>query len=256
MGNSSSHLNKLSHGSVHPHVHGELLSNHFANSDANGSSPRAWGTLLRAAREVREERFIPTCMGNSTKNVRVSGSYPVHPHVHGELGLIPGEIDSCVGSSPRAWGTPVLKPCYRIESRFIPTCMGNSLASASVAYWIPVHPHVHGELTSPGRLPGRSHGSSPRAWGTRRRGCRRQRRDRFIPTCMGNSRGPRGRRRAGSVHPHVHGELIASARGLRGEGGSSPRAWGTPPAKSRLRGKWRFIPTCMGNSQCQHHRAR
>jgi len=49
----------------------------------------------------------------------------------------------------------------------------------------------------------------------------------FIPTYMGNAAGclPRSSRRA--VHPHVHGERISRLWDRCGQGGSSPRTWGT-----------------------------
>jgi len=72
--------------------------------------------------------------------------------------------------------------------------------------------------------------------------------DRFIPTCMGNSNQAGGRTNSNAVHPHVHGELRAISR-LRAAGtGSSPRAWGTLPPSAPHPASPRFIPTCMGNS--------
>jgi len=73
---------------------------------------------------------------------------------------------------------------------------------------------------------------------------------RFIPTCMGNSRGPRSRRLLRAVHPHVHGELGIPPSIRSGGLGSSPRAWGTQQRPRLDRRPARFIPTCMGNS-CQ-----
>ncbi len=91
-----------------------------------------------------------------------------------------------------------------------------------------VHPHSRGELalsTWRCRLPA---GSSPLAWGTRRR-----------------LRAPRA---AISVHPHSRGELprilYRAPEGL----GSSPLAWGTPWAARLRQASTRFIPTRVGNS--------
>ena len=65
MGNSSMVLSPVSRSSVHPHVHGELLSVGYTRNDIFGSSPRAWGTQCIDTHIIGNNRFIPTCMGNS-----------------------------------------------------------------------------------------------------------------------------------------------------------------------------------------------
>ena len=45
MGNSVYRLSVPAILSVHPHVHGKLMGQMMAQNVANGSSPRAWGTL-------------------------------------------------------------------------------------------------------------------------------------------------------------------------------------------------------------------
>ena len=131
-----------------------------------------------------------------------------------------------------------------------------------------VHPHVHGELAEITRDALREYGSSPRAWGTRI--CSRRDNQvtgssprawgtqnlkgtgllwqRFIPTCMGNSRAGFTRVLEMTVHPHVHGELRITGPGSYSADGSSPRAWGTHNIQPFLFLWSRFIPTCMGNS--------
>ena len=214
-------------GSVHPHVHGELLLRGGVGSHLNGSSPRAWGTPQAEPPIGVLERFIPTCMGNS-HHLRIdAGRIAVHPHVHGEL---LSWLHSCVagsGSSPRAWGTPAqsMIPCRKV--RFIPTCMGNSSPSTMPWQRRPVHPHVHGELHSKHFRPEVAAGSSPRAWGTLLGGGPRSRRGRFIPTCMGNSTTVYYLCHIITVHPHVHGELDRENGEIPAADGSSPRAWGT-----------------------------
>ena len=107
---------------------------------------------------------------------------------------------------------------------------------------------MHGELTRRDESRTDTTGSSPRTWGTLHiRRCRPPG-IRFIPMCMGNSTPRPGPLPQRTVHPHVHGELRSgTARGVK-VNGSSPRAWGTPPAKAPLQPMQRFIPTCMGNS--------
>src|SRR5690606_8695262 len=48
--------------------------------------------------------------------------------------------------------------------------------------------------------------SSPRTWGTAAVRFVSGEPLRFIPTCVGNSRGPRSPRKRTAVHPHVRGE--------------------------------------------------
>ena len=110
------------------------------------------------------------------------------------------------GSSPRAWGTLNEYGDFANEIRFIPTCMGNAMASRDPKLAYSVHPHVHGERREGVKYRRVGYGSSPRAWGTlleRKRGVAPER---FIPTCMGNALPPRARIACFSVHPHVHGE--------------------------------------------------
>jgi len=66
MGNSRASPSPGRSRTVHPHVHGELLSAAVAASFACGSSPRAWGTHVSTGNARSPPRFIPTCMGNSS----------------------------------------------------------------------------------------------------------------------------------------------------------------------------------------------
>ena len=171
-------------------------------------------------------------MGNSDSCITHFHKYPVHPHVHGELGNTAAHHWPGTGSSPRAWGTHrthnVAIPC----ERFIPTCMGNSIYSMPQFTLDEVHPHVHGELIPTFRAMAHSVGSSPRAWGTLQLLQHLLLYLRFIPTCMGNSSFSHSAISALTVHPHVHGELAGRSHCNTIGGGSSPRAWGThfPPA--------------------------
>ena len=49
---------------VHPHVCGELLVPVVDSDGIIGSSPRVWGTDTIGGKCARNERFIPTCVGN------------------------------------------------------------------------------------------------------------------------------------------------------------------------------------------------
>ena len=113
---------------VHPHGRGEHLPPRPRSPQPRGSSPRAWGTLGKAADSIAVERFIPTGVGNT-------GS---------KLSITP----AAYGSSPRAWGTPPTYPAQTCEFRFIPTGVGNTGYLSDYAASDAVHPHGRGEHTS------------------------------------------------------------------------------------------------------------
>jgi len=108
MGNSARVRRPDHHRSVHPHVHGELREGGLLFRRTLGSSPRAWGTRVLFVPRPDHGRFIPTCMGNSHAGDRSDLPVAVHPHVHGELSSQSSSLYRRYGSSPRAWGTPML----------------------------------------------------------------------------------------------------------------------------------------------------
>ncbi len=74
-----------------------------------GSSPRMWGTLVRRHPGVKILRFIPTHVGNTVlEQVRVP-PLAVHPHACGEHILRDNWARNRGGSSPRMWGTRLVK---------------------------------------------------------------------------------------------------------------------------------------------------
>ena len=126
MGNTRPRVLRGSVESVHPHVHGEHTYSDGSGGRLIGSSPRAWGTPDAGDLDEVIGRFIPTCMGNTSRQLRPGPGKPVHPHVHGEHQKQGNDAVRCRGSSPRAWGTLTEIPRGVNLSRFIPTCMGNT----------------------------------------------------------------------------------------------------------------------------------
>ena len=110
---------------VHPHVRGEHRCSCLTSNTGTGSSPRAWGT--RAWATVT----LPRCA--------------VHPHVRGEHDYWRTVTLICNGSSPRAWGTQDRLFDFGNTTRFIPTCVGNTLPATKQRLLTTVHPHVRGE---------------------------------------------------------------------------------------------------------------
>ena len=211
---------------VHPHVRGEHSTlrtlNHVAirrfiptcvgnitgphdAASSHGSSPRAWGTLLISSQRLRCQRFIPTCVGNYVSVVAEGISYRFIP--------------TCVGNT-------VHTSCMPMPARFIPTCVGNIYRWPACHVATAVHPHVCGEHLRHRML---------------------DRRQAVHPHVCGEHRAARMPRNCQSVHPHVRGEhLDAVPFGLRDRfiptcvgnslqdgcttnslAGSSPRMWGT-----------------------------
>ncbi len=115
-----------------------------------------------------------------------------------------------------------------------------------------VHPHARGEHLEWAFFTTDLVGSSPRPWGTHRHRPASAGRPRFIPTPVGNTSRPGGKRGASSVHPHARGEHARCLTLRFWRYGSSPRPWGTLLGVARLRGVPRFIPTPVGNTP---HRA-
>ncbi len=172
----------------------------------------------------------------------------VHPHGCGELAdcHVKGQVFD--GSSPRVWGTPAHAPGERSLPRFIPTGVGNSCVMWMHGTRSSVHPHGCGELSDGLCFLPTYQGSSPRVWGTPLRSCCFLPESWFIPTGVGNSRGPGTGSLLCSVHPHGCGELFTGHTLSVCVAGSSPRVWGTLLLRKKPAVVLWFIPTGVGNS--------
>ncbi len=222
----------------------QLLNHH-----ALGSSPHAWGTLEQIALGGNVQRFIPTCVGNTTIRVGTGLDLSVHPHMRGEHRSSHIRDTLWLGSSPHAWGTLVLKEVDLIGNRFIPTCVGNTITVRPCTRRGTVHPHMRGEHTEKVCSLYSASGSSPHAWGTQDVPLVTVHINRFIPTCVGNTHPVDQFFISPSVHPHMRGEHCPFPFDPDMRRGSSPHAWGTQhrPGSGIRRG--RFIPTCVGNTR-------
>ena len=146
------------------------------------------------------------------------------------------------------WGTHTRpRPGCR-EDRFIPTHVGNTMPAHCRISVTTVHPHACGEHAGTSKLTGGFVGSSPRMWGTPRRTAERLGRLRFIPTHVGNTRRQFEAPRTPPVHPHACGEHVVRGRFDVGEGGSSPRMWGTLFSLSPQAGT--FLPSTPEQPDC------
>ena len=151
---------------VHPHAYGERVGIALQSVDTTGSSPRIWGTALGPQHVSRENRFIPTHMGNGRSALTAKVIATVHPHAYGER-LIPlPSRPPRYGSSPRIWGTDRRRFTHDAGQRFIPTHMGNGCCRSDNRASASVHPHAYGERSAQGGYVAPVGGSSPRIWGT------------------------------------------------------------------------------------------
>ena len=153
-----------------------------------------------------------------------------------------------LGTSPRAWGKPSRDRCALADVRNIPTCVGKTPSGRPSEPSGPEHPHVRGENLRPLHPDWGNLGTSPRAWGKRRRSARVRCLFRNIPTCVGKTRGWSPRRTPGAEHPHVRGENIPHTRRGRRVHGTSPRAWGKRTGIADALEAVRNIPTCVGKT--------
>src|SRR3989344_6069128 len=151
-----------------------------------GSSPRAWGTHQLGFGVVLDLRFIPTRVGNTDPIYVSFASTPVHPHARGEHGTGATPAELADGSSPRAWGTLIVRGIQNEICRFSPTRGGNT----------PPDQYTRALCR----------GSSPRAWGTLCLGPGQRDLRRFIPTRVGNTFCWRSASGWWAVHPHARGE--------------------------------------------------
>ena len=66
VGNTGLSLPGMNAEAVHPHMRGEHLCRSVPSSMNYGSSPHAWGTQRPCRKKPLAQRFIPTCVGNTS----------------------------------------------------------------------------------------------------------------------------------------------------------------------------------------------
>ncbi len=154
---------------VHPHTSGEYLATPSCPCVVSGSSPHKWGIQCKACEYEPMSRFIPTQVGNTTRETAVNLREAVHPHTSGEYIATTGSFSPTCGSSPHKWGILASKPILNCRVRFIPTQVGNTSGFRPYNPLSAVHPHTSGEYLSAGFFSMIFCGSSPHKWGIRLR---------------------------------------------------------------------------------------
>ena len=184
------------------------------------------------------------------------GRAKVHPHARGEHNSARNQVYKNLGSSPRPWGTHEPTFTLRAQDRFIPTPVGNTIASCHRSLENAVHPHARGEHHAPPGFHALPGGSSPRPWGTLTRRGSSTPLGRFIPTPVGNTFRESYGMDEEAVHPHARGEHFRTKVKACAATGSSPRPWGTREMEEAYQLDARFIPTPVGNtSSCSKRKS-
>jgi len=193
-------------------------------------------------------RFIPVCMGNTSRSRQFSNESPVHPRMHGEH--IKQTCPPANGSSPYARGTQREYERMGRSTRFIPVCTGNTLPVAtnrsfnagSSPYARGTPPVQADEIHVRRFIPVCTGTQAPLALASEKGTVR------FIPMCVGNTRGKPGASTNWWVHPHVRGEYKPIGCSNDASYGSSPCAWGIHNLPGYRACNGRFIPMCVGNT--------
>ncbi len=126
---------------VHPHI-----QNGGPFVDVAGSSPRLWGPRGQRLQGQGRDWFIPTPVGTTSLEAISLANQAVHPHACGDHVLVAVPMYSRPGSSPRLWGPQTPLRDGLPDQRFIPTPVGTSAVNRDLGHYMPVHPHVRGNL--------------------------------------------------------------------------------------------------------------
>ena len=213
---------------VHPHIRGAYWVTAATRRVTVGSSPHTWGIPISRQSKIKEDRFIPTCVGHTPGPSSSSCSPTVHPHIRGAYYVCSVCNSICSGSSPHTWGIRPQPRQPHLHPRFIPTYVGHTAPVPPCPSFSAVHPHIRGAYSLGALLTTRFPGSSPHTWG--------------IPGSITWSQQWR------PVHPHIRGAYLSSRITVALRLGSSPHTWGIPKRHSRGGCRLRFIPTYVGHT--------
>ena len=116
--------------------------------EAQGLSPRVWGSLAQRALVLGLQRSIPTCVGQPSERQPIENAYTVYPHVCGAAYQEKRWLMKIGGLSPRVWGSPEIKDGADLPFGSIPTCVGQPSYQAQRVLCHAVYPHVCGAAHS------------------------------------------------------------------------------------------------------------
>ena len=232
----------------HPHMRGENTSSVPSTPERSGTSPHAWGKHQDEANKLSIDRNIPTCVGKTMRSLVIMIFIPEHPHMRGENLSGEGDATPCAGTSPHAWGKHLAAVNQTIFPRNIPTCVGKTNRRRQRCRESTEHPHMRGENVSRPSRPRTAAGTSPHAWGKRVEADPYILASRNIPTCVGKTTRSMLTAIFLPEHPHMRGENLKPPALVDAVEGTSPHAWGKPPATRSPFAFPRNIPTCVGKT--------
>ena len=192
----------------HPHAGGENFALPRGSAPPSGTSPRGWGKHEARCPRLADKRNIPTRVGKTLNTEFEPLVSTEHPHAGGENNLPLSMSSRRGGTSPRGWGKqPNLKKAATTV-RNIPTRVGKTRNSPSIAALASEHPHAGGENDRNMDCWIWSSGTSPRGWGKHtlfgsRNACHRN-----IPTRVGKTRLVCRCMSGRAEHPHAGGENV------------------------------------------------
>ena len=171
----------------HPRMRGEHIVVIQTDTEKEGSSPHARGTLFPKAGCGGVYGIIPACAGNTNASSTRSRPPGDHPRMRGEHIEPPGAADENRGSSPHARGTPCRARFRVVPPWIIPACAGNTPHFLGEFFLFRDHPRMRGEHFT--KIVGDlgTQGSSPHARGTLIRQLVRIVQTGIIPACAGNT---------------------------------------------------------------------
>ncbi len=256
---------------VYPRAYGATRSISAAPEVMKGLSPCIQGYLEVGGRAVGHDGSISVCTGLPICRTSTAAAVRVYSRVCGATesydessisyrGLSPYIRAPCIrgyyapgqggqglgGSIPVCTGLPVRRRGIRGPPGVYPYAFG---ATDGLALDLRVwggYPNACGATTLRDEIRSARGGLSPRMWGYRVLGDRREFEVRSIPTHVGLPQSRRASPNTSGVYPHACGVTLVDGRTVQHDRGLSPRMWGYPSAVDHVVVDVGSIPVCTG----------
>ena len=151
---------------VYPHLRGAASGDSNWCSRRSGISPLAWGSRSSPFILPLWYRYIPTCVGQPSRESIYANNCQVYPHLRGAASVATQVIHRLGGISPLAWGSPRTAVQAVPTIRYIPTCVGQPVTCPICGICAQVYPHLRGAARFCDFVKEVAEGISPLAWGS------------------------------------------------------------------------------------------
>ena len=175
---------------AHPRVCGENRAVAWTMFSTNGSSPRVRGKPFSKFAEILVPRLIPACAGKTKRRYQRPVNSRAHPRVCGENRVLPKNLLSPSGSSPRVRGKREERFSDTCREGLIPACAGKTMTRSTWITHMVAHPRVCGENEHCVLVGFVVAGSSPRVRGKQIAAFFQFFKGRLIPACAGKTLSP------------------------------------------------------------------